>query len=165
MKIRILDKTKKRKFIDAVSGLGIEKIPGLLLKGGKERVNVFSGGFSSEELLALWRILPVEGLGLYLGKEIVNKRTGEKEARLSLDGLHLLKNQVKKNIVKLDKEQEEKWWRGGDVGVGVGQVEEIKGGSFVAVMGIDEDFIGTGKLTMDKTMVMSFLPKERRVRN
>ena len=164
MKIQILNKTKKRGFIDAVGYLGVGKIPGLLLKTGKERVNVFTGGFSNEELLALWRILPVEGLGLYLGKEIVNKKTKEKEVRLSLDGLHLLKKEVKKNVVKLNNEQEIAWWRGKDVEVRVGQVKDIGGGSFVAMMNLNGDLIGTGKLTMDKKVVMSFLPKERRVR-
>ncbi|MAH47586.1 hypothetical protein CMI37_17325, partial [Candidatus Pacearchaeota archaeon] len=127
MKIQILDKTKKRKFIKQLGYLGIEKIPQLLIKTGNERVRAFSGSLSNEELMAIWRLFPIEGVGLYFGRELVDKRTGKKEARLSLDALHVLKEQIKDGIVELNEEQEAEWFRGKDLEGDFGR------GGFVAV--------------------------------
>ena len=167
MKIQILDNPKKKNFIEGVSYLGItaKDVPYLLLKTGKERVNAFSGSLSNEELMALWRILPIEGAGLYFGKQIVDKRTGRKESRLSLDALHFLKGKINKNIIKLSKEQERQWFLGQNIEVEEEQTAEVEG-DFVAVVSDNkEDFIGTGKLTLDKKTLLCFLPKERRVRS
>ena len=66
MKIQILDKAKKKKFIEGISYLGVEKIPLLLMATGTERVRAFSGSLSNEEIMAFWRLFPIEGVGLYL---------------------------------------------------------------------------------------------------
>jgi len=168
MKIQILDKTKKKKFIELVSGLGVEKIPYLLIKTGKERIRAFSGSLSNDEIYAIWRLLPIEGIGLYFGKEFLDARTGRKEARLSIDALHVLKEQINKNIIDLDEEQEKDWFKGGDINLTNEQQEKYKNlKGFVAVESSDEnkDFIGTGKIVNQGQAVSCFLPKERRVKN
>lgn len=165
MKIQIQDKTKKRRFIQELSYLQIKKIPYLLIKTGKDRLRAFSGDLSNDELLSLWRLLPVEGIGLYIGKQMIDKRTGKKESRLSIDGLHLLKEEVKKNILPLNKKQEEKWWRGKDIELSEEQTKNLEPGQFIAVQSQKKDFIGTGKLSQDKKILFSFLPKERRIRD
>jgi len=157
MKIQILDKTKKKKFIEGISYLGVEKIPLLLMATGTERVRAFSGSLSNEEIMAFWRLFPIEGVGLYFGKDFVDKRNGKREVRLSLDALHILKEQIKSGVVVLDKEQENEWFLGKDVDGGFDE----KG--FVAVSD-GKDFIGTGKVTEDGKRLMNFLPKERRRR-
>ena len=163
MKIQLLDKAKKKKFINEVAYLGIEKMPYLLIKTGGERIRAFSGSLSNEEIMAIWRLLPIEGIGLYFGKQRIDKRTGQKESRLSIDALHVLKEQINKSIIKLDETQEKNWFKGKNVELKNKQVEKINGGEFVAVMSPDEnDFIGTGKLSGDKKVLVSFLPKERR---
>ena len=163
MKIEIMDKSKKRKFAEEVSYLGVKKIPYLLLKTGKERVNAFSGSLSVDEIYKFWRLFPIEGFGLYFGKQIVDRRTGKKDSRLSMDSLHFLKDQIDKNIVKLNKKQEEEWFFGKNIDLEENQAGDSSG--FVAVLSFNgRDFIGTGKLTDDKKTLISFLAKERRRR-
>ncbi|MAG50556.1 hypothetical protein CL621_02865 [archaeon] len=159
MKITILDKAKKKKFIEAVSYLGVEKISQMLIKTGNERLRVFSGSLSNEELMALWRLFPIEGVGLYFGKEMVYKKTGEKETRLSLDALHVLKKQIKGNIIELDEKQEGEWFKGGNLEFDEGETNKR---GFVAVKSKKSgDFIGTGKISNKGETLLNFLPKER----
>ena len=167
MKIQILDKTKKKKFIELVSDLGIKKIPYLLIKTGKERIRTFSGSLSREEIYAIWRLLPIEGIGLYFGKELLDIVTGRRHARLSIDALHVLKEQINENIIKLNQEQEKDWFKGKNIELTKEQKEEYKNlDGFVAIKSSDEnkDFIGTGKIINQGQTVSCFLPKERRVR-
>ena len=95
---------------------------------------------------------------------MIDKRTGRKESRLSIEGLHLLKNQITKNILILNKEQEEKWFKGKDIELNDEQTENLKAGQFVAVSD-KKDLVGTGKLSQDKKILFTFLPKERRIKN
>ncbi len=164
MKIQILDKTKKRKFIEEISYLGIKKIPQLLIKTGKGKIRAFSGSFSNNEIINFWKLFPIEGIGLYFGRQVVDKRTGKKSSRLSLDALHVLKGQIKKNIIELDNKQANRWFRGEDIELGEEQAKKISGGEFVAVKS-NEDFIGIGRLSLDKKILNNFLPKERRIKN
>jgi len=158
--IKIFDKSKKKKFIERVSYLGIERVPYLLIQTGKERIRGFSGSLSLEEISKLRVLLPVEVIGLYLAKELENK-----DMRLSVDALHIMKNQITKNIVNISKEQEKEWFFGKNIELTPEQQEKyasIKG--FVAVES-EGDFLGTGKLSDDKKVMINFLPKERRVKN
>jgi len=113
--------------------------------------------------MKIWRNFPVEGWGLYFGKLFIDKH-GKKEARLSLDALHLVKDQIDKNAVEIDKEQAEKWFRGNNLELSAEQKMKYKGVvGFVAVK-FGGDFIGTAKLS-ENGILLSFLPKERRIRN
>ena len=177
MKTTILDKTKKKKFIEGFSEFGLEKIPQVLIKSGAERVRAFSGDLTRDELNEFLRNLPVEGIGLYVGKEMID-RHGVLEVRLSLDGLHLWKEQIKNNIIELSLEDEEKWFSGKDLtllemktnsegaksfGKGLEFNNEDLKGKFVAIKSKDSgDFIGTGKISQDGKTLYNYLPKERR---
>ncbi|MBT3397664.1 hypothetical protein HOA55_03250 [archaeon] len=164
MKISILDKTKKKKFIAGVEDLGMKKIPELLIRTGRERIRAYSGNLSKEEIMELWMILPFEGIGLYVGKDMVN-RSGVREVRLSVDGLHTWKDQIDGNILKLSEEQEELWFRGKNIELDAGQSGGVEG-KFVAVQSADgKDLIGTGKLDGEGKVLYGFLPKERRRKN
>jgi len=157
MKITLIDNAKKKKIIECVLNLGIKKIHYLLLKSGHERIRAFSGDLSNDELLKIWSILPIEGVGLYFGKEQIDRKNGRREVRLSLDALHVLKEQISGNIVFLNEEQEEKWFAGKDI-----DLNEINLRGFVAVFSEqDKDIIGTGKISADGKILFNYLPKER----
>jgi len=162
MKITILDKAKKKKFVAGLADLGIKKIPQLLIRTGKERVRAYSGNLSKEEIMDFWHAMPIEGVGLYVGKDFVS-RSGVREVRLSIDGMHTWKDQLDSNIVTLTEEQEEVWFRGKNIELAPGQVNGMTG--FVSVKSADDkDFVGIGKIGGDN-ILYGFLPKERRRRN
>ena len=161
MKIDILNKSKKKKYLQELSYLGELKSKALLIKTGKERIRAYTGALANEEIWDFWRVFPVEGVGLYIGKENIDKN-GVREVRLSTDVLHLFGDQVTEGILVLDEEQEIDWFLGKEVVVGGSQVKDLKS-YFVAVKSRSSgDFIGIGKLKKDKDLVYNYLPKERR---
>jgi NOL1/NOP2/fmu family ribosome biogenesis protein len=159
MKIAILDRAKKKKFIAGLSDLGMKKIPELLIRSGKERIRAYSGNLSNEEIMEIWRLLPIEGIGLYVGKDLIN-RNGVHEIRLSLDGMHTWKEQLTERIVDLNSAQEEEWFKGKEVELTEEQIGKISNG-FVSVKA-GEDFVGVGKIGSEGKILYGFLPKERR---
>jgi NOL1/NOP2/fmu family ribosome biogenesis protein len=160
VKIQILDRTKKKSFTERISNVGIKKINEILIRTGKERIRAYSGNLSKEEIYDIWKILPIEGIGLYIGKDTINQH-GVKDSRLSIDALHMFKDQINSDIITLTKDQEEEWFRGKNIELENEQLEKIKNNKFVAVMSNDKkDFIGTGKISNE--ILYSFLPKERR---
>jgi NOL1/NOP2/fmu family ribosome biogenesis protein len=157
MKIDVLSRAKKKKFIEGLSNLGIEKISQMLVRSGKERIRAFSGELDREAVMNIWHLLPIEGIGLYVGKDMVN-RNGVREVRLSLDGMHIWKDQLGKRVIELNKKQERDWFLGRDIELNTKQ--KIEAG-FVCVKA-GEDFVGVGKVGADEKMLFGFLPKERR---
>jgi len=159
--LEILDNTKKKKIIEQISYLGIEKIPYLLLKTGRETIRAYSGSLVRQDVSFLSTLLTIEGIGLYFGKET------DDGVRLSIDALQLLKPQITKNRVFLTKEQEEKWFKGENIELNEEQSQEYKDmQGFVCVFSSDknQDILGTGKVSNNKKLISNFLPKERRVR-
>lgn len=165
MKIQILNNAKKKKIINEISYLGLSKIPQVLIKTGSERLRAFSGDLQPEEIYDICSILPIEGIGLYVGKESID-RHGMREVRLSLDGLHTWKDQIKKNILTLSEEQEVEWFKGGNIDLTKEQIDSFKniGKEFIVVRSSDgKDFIGLAKIGgPNKDTLFGFLPKERR---
>ena len=163
MKIQILDRAKKKKFIAGLSDLGMKKIPELLIRSGKERIRAYSGNLSNEEIMEIWRLLPIEGIGLYVGKDMVN-RNGVREVRLSLDGMHVWKEQLTDRVFVLTEGQEEEWFKGENIELNEKQKKKLDGvKGFVSVKSSDgKDFVGNGKLGDGGATLYGFLPKERR---
>lgn len=171
MKIQILDKTKKRKFLNELEKFGLRKVPELLIRTGMERMRAFSGSLTREEIMEIWRLFPIEGVGLYVGK-IVSRRkgVGDSEIRLSVDGMHTWKEQLTKRIFVLSEEQEVVWFEGKDVELSEGQLigSWELGSGFVLVKSADgKDFVGMGKIGVrDEVLgvrtLFGYLPKERR---
>ena len=157
----LMDKTKKKKFFEALDYFGDLKSSLLLMKTGIEKVRAYSGSLTNEEIMEIWRLMPIEGVGLYFGKEEIN-RNGVREARLSLDALHVLKDQITKNILVLNEEQVKTWFLGKDLQLDKADVDEKLLGEFVAVSN-GKDFIGTGRVSFEG-LLSSYLPKERRVK-
>lgn len=157
MKIDVLSRAKKKKFVEALAPLGISNIPQMLIRTGKERIRAFSGDLDKEQIMDIWHLLPVEGIGLYVGKDMMN-RNGGREVRLSLDGMHVWKEQLSERILVLDAEQEAAWFRGNDVEL---KEEQSMEDGFVNVKA-GEDFVGVGKVGDQGKTLFGFLPKERR---
>jgi len=157
MRIDVLSRAKKKKFVVGLSDLGIEKIPQMLVRSGKERIRAFSGDLDREKIMDIWHLLPIEGIGLYVGKDMVN-RNGVREVRLALDGMHVWKEQLTERVLELTEKQEKEWFLGRDIELGPEQKVEA---GFVSVKSGD-DFVGVGKVNSDGNMLFGFLPKERR---
>jgi NOL1/NOP2/fmu family ribosome biogenesis protein len=163
MKFQILDNAKKKKFVEGIEDLGVKKIRELLIRVGSERVRAYSGNLAIEEIMDIWRILPIEGVGLYVGKDFVDKN-GVREVRLSVDGMHVWKDQIKEKIMTLTEEQEEEWFKGRNCELTAEQQAQFKDTKgFIAVKSSDnKDFVGTGKIGDEGRTLYGFLPKERR---
>ncbi len=161
MKIQVLDRAKKKKFVAGLSELGIKKIPQMLVRSGKEKIRAFSGDLSREQIMEIWRLLPIEGIGLYVGKDMVN-RNGVREVRLSLDGMHIWEEQLTERIFTLSPEQEQKWFLGENVELDEGQIGQISDGFVSVQSATGNDFVGVGKLGNGGKILFGFLPKERR---
>ena len=157
MKINILSRAKKKKFTEGLNDLGIKKIPQMLVRSGKERIRAFSGSLDREQIMDIWKLLPIEGIGLYVGKDMVN-RNGIHEIRISLDGMHIWKEQLTKRVLCLTEKQEVDWFLGKNIELS--EKQNIEAG--FANVRAGEDFIGTGKVGADGKTLFSFLPKERR---
>lgn len=161
MRFSILNKTKKKKFLKKIDYLDLDKSKLMFISTGKEKVRAFSGILSNDELIDLARLIPIESIGLYLGKDLGN------EARLSIDALHLFENQINKNIITLNQEQEDKWFKGKDIELTKEQQELTKEQNiqgFVVIKSQSQDIIGPGKLSVDNIRLFNYLPKERQIK-
>ena len=150
--MKVLSSSEKKQILEKLKQeFGIENLPFLLIKFGKERVRAFSGSLSRDELQKLDHETRIESAGIYLLHDYGD------EIRLSLDALHLLKHEIKKNIVELTKQQAEDWFKGQDI-----FLEEERTKGFKALK-FGEDFIGCGK-SIGK-IIKNYMPKERRIKN
>ena len=152
--MKILSSSEKKNLLKQLKErFGIENLPYLLIRFGKEKIRGHSGNFSREELSLLDRELRIESAGLYLAK------IQDNEIRLSLDATHILKNQINKNITTLNKKQSHEWFKGNDILLDKKITPGFK------VLQYKDDFIGCGKVTQDGSIIKNFMPKERRVKN
>lgn len=128
---------------------GIKSIPGILLRIGQERIFLYQGSLSENEIKELEKIVFIERLGVYVAKIQGN------EIRLSIEGTHIFKDQIKKNTFELNEKQVDDWMHGNELNIAIGKK------SFL-IMKYQEDFLGTGKASELK--ISNFIPKNRRLR-
>ena len=148
--MQIIKLKEKKQIIEQLNKqFGIQDLPYLLLRFGKEKIRAYSGSLSTEELKILDKTLNIETIGIYFAAEINN------ELRLSLDAIQLLKNQISKNILEIDNEQAEKWFKGQEL--------LIKTDRNFKILKNNNEFIGCGKSTGEK--IANFMPKERRIKS
>lgn len=156
--MKILSSSGKKKILEKLEEqYGISSLPHLLIQFGREKVRAYSGSLSKEELNVLDKNLRVESCGLYLLHNYGD------EIRLSLDGIHILKEQISKNIIELDNSQEELWFHGKDIELEKDKAKETTEG--FKILKHKDDFIGCGKLTSESKIIKNFMPKERRIKN
>ena len=123
-------------------------MPYLILQFGQDKLRLFSGNLSIEELNILDANLRIEITGLYFAK-IENDWI-----RLTLDGLQILKEQITKNILELTDKQADDWMKGFDL--------DIKTDRAYKILKNNNEFIGCGKSTEER--ITNFMPKERRIK-
>ena len=147
MKI-LLSPQKKKILAQLNEQFGITNLPYLVLQFGKEKLRLYSGILSKEELCYLDREIRIENIGLYFAKWENN------EIRLSIDGVQLLKNQITKNILELNDKQANEWLRGNDL--------DIQTEYGWKILKHNNEFLGCGKSTGER--ITNFMPKERRIK-
>jgi len=150
VKMKPIKSSEKKKIIKQLNEqYGITELPYLLLQFGKEKIRIYSGNLSKEELITLDKKLKIENIGLYAMK------TEREQIRLTLDGIQILKNQITKNILKVNDKQTQEWFRGKEL--------EIESDNNFKILKNQQDFIGCGKSTGER--IINFLPKERRIKD
>lgn len=153
MYLHFLTRAEKNKILEQLNEqFGIEKLPYLLVKLGKDKIRAYSGSLSREELSALARAVNIELAGIYLC------RIEQGNVRISHDSVSLLKNQISKNIIELSDSEADNWLHGQDIEL----PSEIKEKGFV-ILKHKEYIIGTGK--SNGKIIFNFVPKERRIKN
>lgn len=149
--LKILNKKEKQEIEKKLNHqFGIQKIPGVILSRGRERLFLFSGNFNEKQIKNLEKIVPVERIGVYFAKIV------DWQIRLSIEGTQILKNQITRDIFELNKEQAEEWMMGRELNLKSGK----KG---FLVMKYKDDFLGCGKASEHK--IGNFIPKTRRLKN
>jgi len=148
--MKILYSSDKKKILKQLEEqYEIKKLPYLLLQFGKEKIRIYSGNLSTDELFKLDKTLRIETAGLYTFKK------QNEEIRLTIDALSPFKNQITKNILEIDNSQALEWFKGNDL--------DIKSDRNFKVLKNQGDFIGCGKSTQER--ITNYMPKERRIRN
>jgi len=141
--------TVKKKIISQLNEqFGISELPYLFLQFGKEKIRIFSGSLSREELQTLDLNLNIETIGLYFANQ-------EKDGvRLTMDSLSILKPQISKNTLEITNEQKLEWFKGHEL--------QIKSDKAFKILKHENELIGCGKSTTEK--ITNFVPKERRIK-
>ena len=144
-----LKNSQKKKIIEKLDQqFGISTLPYLFLQFGKDKIRIYSGNLSRQDLIDLDRKLRIENVGLYFC------RIQEDGIRLTIDGIQLVKDQIKKNILEINNEEANQWLMGNDI-----YIKTEKG---FKIIKNNEEFIGCGKSTGEK--ISNFIPKERRIK-
>lgn len=145
-----LTSSDKKKIIEQLSEqFGITELPGLVIQFGKEKLRLYTGNLSKEELYHLDNEARIETIGLYFAKY------EEDGIRLTLDGVRFLKAQITKNILEINDKEADEWLRGSDLDM------KTQRGWFI--LKNNDEFLGCGKSTGEK--ISNFMPKERRIKN
>ena len=151
--IEFLDKTKKNKILAKLDEFcGVSKLNHLFIKSGKDKIRIFSGSLSKDELNVISQKIHVE----LIGSRIAN--IDSEETRIAFDAINIpeIKNQINENIIEITDEQAEKWMTGEDL-----QIETTSNKKYVVVKNRD-DLLGVGKI--QGTFIKNYVPKERRAR-
>lgn len=142
-------KEKKELTIELEELYGINNLSNYqLLETGKKKIRAFSGTLSNEEIIKLAQSIRIEIIGMYM----VSKR--DDQARVNFDALPVLKNQITRNIIEINKEQLEKWIRGQDLEI------QVQRGTIV--LKYEDDLVGVGKSNGEK--IFNYIPKERKIK-
>jgi len=150
--LAILNEYEKKQIENKLNKqFGIKKISGKIIQTKTNRLYLFEGNLSEKQIQKIESILPIEKIGVYFATII----PGENRIRLSIEGTHIFKEQITKNIFNLDEKQTEEWMKGRELNIKTGKKEFL-------IMKYKEDFLGTGKASELK--INNFIPKSRRLK-
>ncbi len=109
---KILNESEKKEIVERLNKqFGITEIPGKILMRGKERLFLYSGNLSEEQIRKLEDVAFLERVGSYFAKI----EEGEEQIRLSIEGAQILQNQITKNIFDIPEELVEIWMKGNEI--------------------------------------------------
>lgn len=152
MTLKILNKKQKQGIIEKLNEqFGIKDIPGKIIMMGKEKLFLFSGSFTDNEIKKLEKLTVIERIGFYFAK--IDEPTNK--IRLSIEGSQILKNQIKKNIFDLNEKEAEQWMKGQELQIKTGKKDFL-------IIKYKEDYLGSGKASEEK--IGNFIPKNRRLK-
>ncbi len=150
MTLKILSIKEKKKIEQFLKErFGITEISGLLVKRGEERLFLFKGNLNPKQIIELEKTIPLERVGIYFAKIV------REEPKLSIEGVQILKGQIKENIFELNKEQAEQWMTGQELNIKTGKKGFI-------IMKYNDDLLGCGNASEEK--ITNFIPKSRRLK-
>jgi len=151
--IKILNKKETQEISEKLQNqFGIMQILGILLMKGKERIFLFQGEITENEIKKVDSITNIERAGIYIGK--IFEPTDE--IRLSIEGTQIFKNQITRNIFILDKKEDYgKWMNGQELSIKT----NLRG---MIVIKYKDEFLGCGKASEEK--IGNFIPKNRRLK-
>lgn len=153
--MQLIQGTERKKIIESLGYYGITEIPLLLIETSPGRIRGYSGMLSKDEIAKLSKEVRIEVIGLYM----FNNFDGD--MRLSVDAIHLLKDQITKNILELNEKQAKEWMQGQDIALMNEDKEKLKNEpTGFKVIKYKDDFLGCAKLTHDR--IVNYLPKNRR---
>ncbi|MCF7910099.1 hypothetical protein K9L16_00310 [Candidatus Pacearchaeota archaeon] len=157
---KILNKQETEKILKELrEQFGIQKIPGILIQRGRERLFLFQGSLNQKTIQNLEKTIPIERAGIYFAKIIEDRKSNQIFVRLSIEGTQIMKNQITKNIFTLpNPEAFESWMQGNEISSP--PPKELRG--FV-IMKYKNHYIGCGKASAEK--ISNFIPKNRRLKN
>ncbi len=151
--IEIIPKRETKGMLEKLEKqFGIKDIPGILMRKGKERIFLFNGEISEDEIENIDAVVEIERTGIYIGK--IFEPTGE--IRLSIEGTQIFQSQIVKNILELDSNEDyEKWMNGQELNIKT---------NFRGIIAIkyNGEFLGCGKASENK--IGNFIPKNRRLK-
>ena len=152
MRLKILNKNEKAEIENQLKEqFGIKEIKGMLVKRGEDRIFIFQGSFNEKAIRRMENLrIPLERVGIYFARKIND------QLRLSIEGVHLLKDQITKNIYELDEKLAEEWMMGQDLQIETGKRELL-------IMKYKDDLLGCGKASESK--IGNYVPKSRRLKS
>jgi NOL1/NOP2/fmu family ribosome biogenesis protein len=152
MNLKILNEKQKEDIeMKLNEQFGIKEIPGEVIMMGKEKLFLFSGSFDKKQIKKMNYFTNIERIGIYFAK--IDERTHD--IRLSIEGVYILKDQIKKNIFNVPTQLVEEWMKGHELNIKTGKKGFI-------VMKHENDFLGSGKASEEK--IGNFIPKNRRLK-
>ncbi|MBI2628953.1 hypothetical protein HYW74_02630 [Candidatus Pacearchaeota archaeon] len=160
--IDLLDKTKKKKILSLLDKeYGISQLPHLFIKSGKDKIRIFSGSLSKDELNNLAKTIHVDSIGIKL--LTLETFDGEKDGiRLSFDILNMpeIKSQITKNFIEITDEQLNSWLKGDNLDLDIKQNNKDLNSRFIIIKH-NNDFFGIAR---NQGFLKNYVPKERRLR-
>ena len=138
--IHILSNQETKEILSKLNEqFGIQKILGRLIKIGKERIFLFNGDFSDEQIKNLEKIVFIEKIGIYVGAIFLPTD----EIRLSIEGTQIFKDQITKNLFEINEEKFGNWMQGEELNIKTG----LRG---IIVIKYKNNFLGCGKASKIK---------------
>jgi NOL1/NOP2/fmu family ribosome biogenesis protein len=149
--LKILNEKEKNQILTELNKqFKISEMLGIITQRGKERLFLYTGDLDKDKLKELSENIPIERVGIYFAKD------QDFGLRLSIEGVYVLKNQIKDNIFELEnQEQVKQWMQGSELNISTGKIGFL-------VMKYKDDLFGCGKASENK--ITNFISKNRRLK-